>query len=71
MTIMPAIARSLPRKLRLELILTGRLMSATEAVAQGVVNRVVASGELEVATAALARSAATRFRPPRTTPTPA
>jgi enoyl-CoA hydratase/carnithine racemase len=55
----------------LELILTGRLMSATEAVAQGVVNRVVASGELEVAAAALARSAATRFRPPRTTPTPA
>ncbi len=71
MTIMPAIARSLPRKLGLELILTGRLMSATEAVAQGVVNRVVASGELEVAAAALARSAANRFRPPRTTPAPA
>jgi len=71
MTIMPAIARSLPRKLVLELILTGRLMSATEAVAQGVLNRIVAAGELEAAAAALARSAANRFRPPWTTPTPA
>jgi enoyl-CoA hydratase/carnithine racemase len=71
MTIMPAIARSLPRKLGLELILTGRLMSATEAVAQGLVTRIVAAGELEATAAALARSAANRFRPPRTTPTPA
>jgi enoyl-CoA hydratase len=70
MTIMPAVARSLPRKLVLELILTGRLMSATEAAAQGVVNRIVAAGELEAAAAALARSAANRLRPPRTTPTP-
>jgi enoyl-CoA hydratase len=62
MTIMPAIARSLPRKLGLELILTGRLMSATEAVAQGVVNRIVAAGELEVAAVALARSALPSLR---------
>lgn len=71
MTIMPAIGRSLPRKLGLELILTGRLMSAREAVAQGLVNHVVAAGELEVAAAALARSALDyTLRPPRTTPTP-
>jgi enoyl-CoA hydratase/carnithine racemase len=71
MTIMPAIARSLPRKLGLELILTGRLMSATEALAQGVVNRIVAAGDLERAATALARSAcAYPLRPPRTTPTP-
>jgi enoyl-CoA hydratase/carnithine racemase len=71
MTIMPAIARSLPRKLVLELILTGRLISASEAVAQGLVNQVVAAGELEVAAAALARSALRyTLRPPRTTPTP-
>jgi enoyl-CoA hydratase/carnithine racemase len=71
MTIMPAISRSLPRKLGLDLILTGRLMSATEAVAQGLVNRIVAAGELEPAAAALAR-AATEYslRPPRSTPTP-
>jgi crotonobetainyl-CoA hydratase len=71
MTIMPAIARSLPRKLVLELILTGRLMSATEAVAQGVLNRIVAAAELEAAAAALARSALEyTVRPPRTTPKP-
>jgi enoyl-CoA hydratase/carnithine racemase len=71
MTIMPAIARSLPRKLGLELILTGRLMSAREAVTQGLVNHVVAAGQLEVAAAALARSALEyTLRPPRTTPTP-
>jgi enoyl-CoA hydratase/carnithine racemase len=57
MTIMPAISRSLPRKLGLELMLTGRLMSSTEAVAQGVVNRIVAAGELELEAVALARSA--------------
>jgi enoyl-CoA hydratase/carnithine racemase len=38
-------------------MLTGRLMSSTEAVAQGVVNRIVATGELDRAAAALARSA--------------
>jgi enoyl-CoA hydratase/carnithine racemase len=71
MTIMPAIARSLPRKLGLELILTGRLMPAREAVAQGLVNYVVAAGELEVAAAALARAALEyTLKPPRTTPTP-
>jgi enoyl-CoA hydratase/carnithine racemase len=71
MTIMPAIARSLPRKLGLELILCGRLMSAREAVAQGLVNHIVAAGELEVAAAALARSVLEyTLRPPRTTPTP-
>jgi enoyl-CoA hydratase/carnithine racemase len=59
MTIMPAVSKSLPRKLGLELMLTGRLMSSVEAADQGVVNRIVAPGELERAAASLARSAAT------------
>ena len=71
LTIMPAIARSLPRKLGLELMLTGRLLSATEALAQAVVNRIVAAGDLELAATALARSACGEpLRPPRTTPMP-
>ena len=57
MTIMPALFASLPRKLGLELMLTGRLMSAAEAQVHGVVNVIVASGELERAAAALARLA--------------
>ena len=71
MTIMPAITRSLPRKVVLELTLTGRLMSATEALSQGVVNGIVPAGELALVTGALARSASDyQLRPPRTTPTP-
>jgi len=65
MTIMPAVSRSLPRKLGLELMLTGRLMSSVEAAGRGVVNRIVAPGELERATATLARSAATARLPPK------
>jgi len=57
MTIMPAIFRSLPRKLGLELVLTGRLMTATEAVVAGFVNATVAATELEAATVRLARAA--------------
>jgi len=57
MTVMPAVFRSLPRKLGLELMLTGRLMSSAEAAGQGLVNRVVRAAELGPAAAALARSA--------------
>ena len=57
MTIMPAVFRSLPRKLGLELMLTGRLMSSAEAAGHGFVNRVVDADELEPAAAALAEAA--------------
>jgi enoyl-CoA hydratase/carnithine racemase len=57
MTILPPLFASLPRKLGLELMLTGRLMSATEAAGHGVVNAIVDAGDLERAAAALARSA--------------
>jgi len=60
MTIMPAVFRSLPRKLGLELMLTGRLMTASEASAAGFVNATVAAGELEAAAVDLARAAATQ-----------
>ena len=43
MTIMPAVFRTLPRKLGLELMLTGRLMTAGEALASGFINAVVDS----------------------------
>lgn len=65
MTIMPPLFRSLPRKLGLELMLTGRLMSSVEAAGRGVVNRIVAPGELERAAATLARSAAAALLPPK------
>ena len=57
LTIMPAIFRSLPRKLGLELMLTGRLMTANEAVLAGLVNAAVAAAELEATAARLARAA--------------
>ena len=58
MTIMPAIFRDLPRKLGLDLMLTGRLMTAIEAESAGLVNSTVAAAELEAAAASLARAAA-------------
>ncbi len=58
MTIMPAIFRGLPRKLGLELMLTGRLMTAQEAVGAGLVSAAVAAAELEAAGTRLARAAA-------------
>jgi len=57
MTIMPVVFRSLPRKLGFELMLTGRLMSAKEAMAAGFVNATVAATELEAAAVHLARAA--------------
>jgi enoyl-CoA hydratase/carnithine racemase len=59
MTIMPAIFRALPRKLGLELMLTGRLMTASEAESAGLVNATVAATELEAAALRLATAAAT------------
>jgi enoyl-CoA hydratase/carnithine racemase len=57
MTIMPAVFRGVPRKLGLELMLTGRLLTASEAAAAGFVNATVAAADLEAATVRLARAA--------------
>ena len=57
MTIMPAIFRGLPRKLGVELMLTGRLMTAREAAGAGFVNATVAAAELEATAVRLARAA--------------
>jgi len=54
MTIMPPVFGTLPRKLGLELMLTGRLMTAAEAASAGFVNRVVRGADLEAEAAALA-----------------
>ena len=59
MTIMPAVFRGVPRKLGLELMLTGRLMTATEAAEAGFVNATVGATGLEAAAVQLARAAAT------------
>jgi enoyl-CoA hydratase len=60
MMITAEIARSVGRKRALEMMLTGRKLDAAEALACGLVTRVVAAGELEVATAALAAELAGR-----------
>lgn len=57
MTIMPVVFRGLPRKLGLELMLTGRLMTAREAVSSGFINARVRETELEEAAVHLARGA--------------
>jgi enoyl-CoA hydratase/carnithine racemase len=62
MTIMPAVFRGLPRKLALELMLTGRLMTANEAVVAGVVNATVAAAQLEATAVRLARAAGIELR---------
>jgi methylglutaconyl-CoA hydratase len=59
MTIMPAVFRNLPRKLGMELMLTGRLMTAGEAVTAGLINATVKPGGLEAAAARLAMAAST------------
>lgn len=63
MTIMPAIFRCIPRKLGLELMLTGRLMTAGEAQSAGFVNATVAATELESAAFDLAKAAAANALP--------
>ena len=60
MTIMPAVFRGLPRKLGLELMLTGRLMTAGEAASAGFINATVAGTELEDAALHLGRAASTQ-----------
>jgi enoyl-CoA hydratase/carnithine racemase len=57
MTIMPAVFRGLPRKLGLELMLTGRLMTAREAESSGFINATVTATELEDAAVRLAGAA--------------
>jgi enoyl-CoA hydratase/carnithine racemase len=57
MTIMPPVFRTLPRKLGLELMLTGRLMTAAEAAAAGCVNAVFPAAGDEPAAMALAAAA--------------
>jgi len=57
-TPMVALTRAVDRKLAMEMLVTGRMISAEEAVRHGLVNRIVPDGELETATAELARTVA-------------
>jgi enoyl-CoA hydratase/carnithine racemase len=57
-TPMVALSRAVGRKKAMEMLLTGELISAREALAEGLVNRVVPSGELADATRALAEQVA-------------
>ena len=52
------VARNVPRKRAMELLLTGDLIDARTASAWGLVNRVVPAGELDAAVAALAEKIA-------------
>lgn len=54
------IQRDIPRKLALELILTGRRMGTAEAARWGFVNRVVSASELDFAVDELTRSLASK-----------
>jgi enoyl-CoA hydratase/carnithine racemase len=54
------LCRSMPPKRALELMMTGRRVSAAEADRLGFVNRVVAASELDAAVAGLAESLATK-----------
>ena len=53
-TPMVALTRAIGRKRAMEMLLTGRLVSAEEAASWGLVNRAVAAGALEAETRALA-----------------
>jgi enoyl-CoA hydratase/carnithine racemase len=53
-TPMVALSRAIGRKQALEMLLTGEFISAREALAWGLINRVVPAGELAAATRALA-----------------
>jgi enoyl-CoA hydratase len=54
------IQRNVPRKLALEMMLTGRRLEAEEAARWGIVNRVVPASELDVAVDALADELASK-----------
>jgi enoyl-CoA hydratase/carnithine racemase len=60
MMITAEIVRNVGRKQTLEMMLTGRKLAAAEALACGLVNRVVPAAELEAETMTLARSIAER-----------
>lgn len=60
MMITAELTRSVGRKTVLEMMLTGRKLSSAEALACGLVNRVVPAAELEARTAALAAELAER-----------
>jgi len=55
-TPMVALTRAVGRKLAMEMLMTGRLISAQEAVQNGLINKVVEEPELENATMDMARS---------------
>jgi enoyl-CoA hydratase/carnithine racemase len=60
MTIMPVVFRTLPRKLGLELMLTGRLMDASEALDSGFINGISPGASLPAAAARLALEGSNR-----------
>jgi enoyl-CoA hydratase/carnithine racemase len=49
MMIMAVLAKHVPRRMLLEMMLFGEKLSASDALARGLVNRVVAEGELDAA----------------------
>lgn len=60
-TPMVALTRAIPRKAAFEMLTTGRLIAADEAVRLGLVNRVAPCAELAEATRALARAVADKL----------
>jgi enoyl-CoA hydratase/carnithine racemase len=61
-TPMVAVSRNVPRKLMMEMLLTGEMVDADRAAAIGLVNRAVAPEILEAETMALARAIAAKPR---------
>ena len=59
-TPMVALSRNVPRKLAMEMLLTGDMVDADRAAAFGLVNRVVPAGEERAAALALARKVASK-----------
>jgi len=59
-TPMVAVSRNISNKHAMEMLLTGNLLSATEAERMGLINRVVPEADLETATTALAEQIATK-----------
>ena len=61
-TPMVALSRAVPRKFAMEMLLTGQPIPAAEAQRIGLINRVVAPGDLERETTALAQTIAGKPR---------